>query len=177
MKCLSSQVKGSLVVEVYLSCERNCVTKRYLAVTCGATLQQYHYEPLMLHVMTRNRKTLESDDGADCRLQIDLTMTTPYTEDYNIKYATFPLVQSMLQNEVTRTNSLKEQGKNQINYPLSSDGWASSLFIIRGRALDWMVLPWLLVVGHAVLYTMLQELLFNTDASKRQTDTWEIFFR
>ena len=64
-----------------------------------------------------------------------------------------------------------------MNYPQSTDGWASSIFIIRGRALDWMIGPWLIVVGHAALYTALQELLFNTDASKRKTDTWELFFR
>jgi hypothetical protein len=104
-------------------------------------------------------------------------MTTLYTDENDIKYTSFPLVQSMVHYEVTRTNSLKEQGKHQINYPQSTDGWVSTLFIIRGRALDWMIVPWLLVVGHAVLYTTLQELLFNTDASKRQSDTWEIFFR
>ena len=104
-------------------------------------------------------------------------MTTHYIDDNDIKYDSFPLVQSMLRNEATRTKSLKEQGTHQMNYPQSTDGWASSIFIIRGRALDWMIGPWLIVVGHAALYTTLQELLFNTDASKRKTDTWELFFR
>lgn len=102
---------------------------------------------------------------------------TSCNDDNDVKYESFPLVQSMLRHEDIRTNSLKEQGKRQINYPLSSDGWAKSIFIIQGRALDWMIWPWLIVVGHATLYTILQELLFNTDASKRETDTWEIFFR
>ena len=102
---------------------------------------------------------------------------TSYNDDNDVKYESFPLVQSMLRHEETRSNSLKEQGKLQINYPLSSDGWSKSIFIIWGRALDWMIWPWIIVVGHATLYTILQELLFNTDASKRETDTWEIFFR
>jgi hypothetical protein len=104
-------------------------------------------------------------------------MASLYNDDNDIKYESFPLVQSMLRHEITRTNSLKEQGKHQINYPQSTDGWASSIFIIRGRALDWMIVPWLIVVGHATLYTVLQELLFNTDAINRKTDSWEIFFR
>ena len=104
-------------------------------------------------------------------------MTALYNNDNDLKYEFFPLVQSMLRHEVTRTNSLKEQGRHQINYPQSTDGWAASIFIIRGRALDWMIVPWLLVVGHATIYTVLQEVLFNTDSSKRETDTWEIFFR
>ena len=104
-------------------------------------------------------------------------MTTLYNDDIDTKYESFPLVQSMLRHEETRTNSLKEQGKYQINYPLSSDGWISSIFIVQGRALDWMIGPWLIVVGHAALYTTLQEILFNTESSKRETDTWEIFFR
>ena len=104
-------------------------------------------------------------------------MTTPYNDENDVRYESFPLVQSMLRHQETRTNSLKEQGKHQINYPLSSDGWVKSIFIIRGRALDWTVGPWLIVVGHATLYTILQEFLFNTDSSKRETDTWEIFFR
>jgi hypothetical protein len=102
--------------------------------------------------------------------------TVIYNDEFGVQYASYPLVQSMLRHEPTRTASLKEQGKDQINYPLSTDGWVSSIFIIRGRALDWMICPWLLVVGHATLYTVIHKLYFDSN-TRRETHTWEIFFR
>lgn len=62
-----------------------------------------------------------------------------------------------------------------MNYPQSSDGWVPSIFILEGRALDWMIFPWLLVVGHASVYTVIQEVFF-ADFS-RDNDSWELFFR
>jgi hypothetical protein len=102
--------------------------------------------------------------------------TLQYNDEVDTQYASYPLVQSMLRNEKIRTASLKEQGKNQIDYPQSSDGWISSIFILRGRALDWMICPWLLIVGHATLFTTIQQLYFDNNY-RRETDTWEIFFR
>jgi hypothetical protein len=102
-------------------------------------------------------------------------MSSILNEDDLQEYEAHPLVRSMLRNETTRTASLKEQGKNQMNYPQSSDGWVSSIFIIEGRALDWMIVPWLLVVGQAAVCTILQELFF--DDYSRDADSWEIFFR
>lgn len=97
-----------------------------------------------------------------------------YEDDFQ-EYEGYPLVRSMLRHETTRIASLKEQGKNQMNYPQSSDGWIPSIFIIEGRALDWMIFPWLLVVGHAILYTVIQQIFF--DEYSRDTESWEIFFR
>jgi hypothetical protein len=91
------------------------------------------------------------------------------------EYEAFPLVHSMLRNDASRTASLKEQGKNQMNCPQSGDGWAPSLFIIKGRALDWMIFPWLFIVGHATLYTVVQEIFF--DNYSRDTENWDFFFR
>lgn len=102
-------------------------------------------------------------------------MTSVQHEDNFQKYASYPLVHSMLRHEISRTASLKEEGKYQMNYPQSSDGWVRSIFIIEGRALDWMFLPWLLVVGQGILYTVIQEIYF--DDYSRDTDSWEIFFR
>ena len=90
-------------------------------------------------------------------------------------YDGYPLVQSLLEYDKIRTASLNDEGKNQINYPKSSDGWIPSVFMIRGRALDWMIIPWFIVVSHATIYTIIQELYF--DDRNRDTDTWEIFFR
>lgn len=102
-------------------------------------------------------------------------MPSFHNEDGFQEYEAYPLVRSMLLHEKTRTASLTNQGKNQINYPKSSDGWLPSLFIIEGRALDWMILPWLFVVGHATLYTVIQEICFGD--LNRDTNSWEIFFR
>jgi hypothetical protein len=102
-------------------------------------------------------------------------MTSLQYEHVFQKYEEYPLVQSMLRHETSRTASLKEQGKRQMTYPQSSDGWIPSIFNIEGRALDWMIFPWLLVVGHATVYTFLQEFLFPE--FNRDNDSWEIFFR
>lgn len=102
-------------------------------------------------------------------------MTSFQDESGFQKYEDFPLVHSMLQYETSRTASLKEQGKPQMTYPQSSDGWIPTIFIIEGRALDWMIFPWLLVVGHATAYTFLQEIFFPDHS--RDNDSWEIFFR
>jgi hypothetical protein len=88
-------------------------------------------------------------------------MTSIQNDDNDSIYEAHPFVQSMLRHESTRTKSLMEQGKNQMNYPQSSDGWLTSIFMIQGRALDWMIYPWLFVVGHATLYTVVQELFFR----------------
>jgi hypothetical protein len=81
----------------------------------------------------------------------------------------------MLSYQSKRTKSLEDEGKIQINYPLSTDGWLSTIFIVRGRALDWMIWPWTIVVAHATVYTIVQEIIF--DAGKRDMKPWEIFFR
>jgi hypothetical protein len=58
------------------------------------------------------------------------------------KYESHPLVQSMIRCEQTRNAEMEEEGKNQILYVKSNDGWIPSLFMIRGRALDWIWFPW-----------------------------------
>jgi hypothetical protein len=90
-------------------------------------------------------------------------------------YDGHPLVQSMLRHQTQRTKSLQDEGKCQINYPKSSDGWIPTIFIVRGRALDWMVLPWTVIVLHATVYTIVQEIVF--EATERDMESWEIFFR
>jgi hypothetical protein len=90
-------------------------------------------------------------------------------------YDGHPLVQSMLRYQNKRTKSLEDEGKIQINYPLSSDGWLSTIFIVRGRALDWMIWPWTVVVAHAVVYTIVEEIYFGP--GKRDMKPWEVFFR
>jgi putative membrane protein len=89
-------------------------------------------------------------------------------------YDDYPLLQSMLQNEEIRTDHLREEGRNQINYPKSNDGWVKSIFIIKGRALDLIIVPWLLCILHVVAYTIIQEVVL--DVEHVDSESWEIFF-
>ena len=97
-------------------------------------------------------------------------------DDDSTNYAGFPLVQSMLRGESTRTASLREEGRVQMQYPPSSAGFFTTLFMIRGRALDWMLWPWALVTLHAVVYTLVKELAFE-NSEQRENSAWEIFLR
>jgi hypothetical protein len=93
-------------------------------------------------------------------------------------YERHPLVQSMLRHERARTASLEEEGKLQINYPKSNEGWVSSIFIIQGRALDWSFWPWLFAVLHATVYTVVQQVAYaDHEAGSENVGSWEIFFR
>ena len=89
---------------------------------------------------------------------------------------TIPLAKSIIEHEATRTASLQEEGKQQMQYPKSNEGFFRTFFMIEGRALDWMFWPWLLVVLHAVVYTVLQE-TYNFTDSRRETESWELVFR
>jgi hypothetical protein len=103
-------------------------------------------------------------------------MTLPKNgEVEHCPYDGHPLVQSMLRYQSKRTKSLEDEGKIQMNYPLSSDGWLSTIFIVRGRALDWMIWPWTVVVAHAIVYTIVEEIYF--DPGERDMKPWEVFFR
>lgn len=89
-----------------------------------------------------------------------------------------PLLYSMLCFEARRTRQLHTEGAKQINYPSQHQGWFRSIFLMEGRAIDHVLLPWCLVVGHAVAYTVLthhgpSSSLFNKEASLR---SWENFF-
>lgn len=86
-----------------------------------------------------------------------------------------PLAQSMMEHEAERTACLREEGKKQMQYPMSNEGFFRTVFLLEGRALDWMFWPWLFVVLHATAYTVLQESYFTSE--KRDAESWEIIFR
>lgn len=81
--------------------------------------------------------------------------TTNKSSDDNY-YEGFPLVQAMMATEVSRTAALRKEGSKQIQYPKSNSGWIRSLFVLKGRALDRILLPWTIVtlnaVGWAIAY-------------------------
>lgn len=74
-------------------------------------------------------------------------------------YDGFPLVQSMIASEARRTSSLTKEGSKQIKYPKSDIGWIRSLFVVRGRALDKFIVPWIIVTLNAVAWAVVCETL------------------
>jgi putative membrane protein len=98
----------------------------------------------------------------------------PESVDDCVQYENYPFVQSIVKNEAIRTNSLKREGKAQIEYPRSSDGWIACLFVWKGRSLDLMIFPFTLSVLHAVLYQVIQDFVFHNPP--RNMESWEMFF-
>ena len=84
-------------------------------------------------------------------------------------YEGFPLVQSMLASEEIRTTTLNKEGSKQIRYPKSNSGWFRSLFVLEGRALDRILLPWLLVTLNAVAWAVAYDKLDFRDQDASQS--------
>lgn len=87
----------------------------------------------------------------------------------------FPLVCSMLEGETKRRSHFEREGRVQLHYPKSRDAWWKTLTVLRGRALDWVTGLWLLVVAHATLYTIVQEVLLKYRFSEQMT-SGDMFF-
>lgn len=86
----------------------------------------------------------------------------------------FALLQSLLQHQQIRTSQHRHEGRHQINFPKSNQGWFTTTFILRGRALDLVFLPWSISLIHVVVYTVVQEVVFNVDHGGMES--WEVFF-
>lgn len=76
-----------------------------------------------------------------------------------VKYAAFPLVRDMVTTENLRTAALEMDGRQQICYTKSNEGWGKTLFVFKGRALDQIMLPWALVTANAIVWTCVAELI------------------
>jgi ion channel-forming bestrophin family protein len=91
------------------------------------------------------------------------------------KYNDYPLVQSMLQHEKTRRTLLDKIGSKQRNATKSTDGWIKTMMEIEGRALDNILLPWMLCTANATIWSIVaQQSLAHVPQKK--TDSWEFFF-
>jgi ion channel-forming bestrophin family protein len=90
------------------------------------------------------------------------------------------LLNDLIRYERIRTAALQKEGAYQINYPNSTAGWIRTVFVWRGRALDRMILPFTIVVGHAILYVILShKKLFGVQLQllhEQQFSQWEIFY-
>jgi ion channel-forming bestrophin family protein len=85
----------------------------------------------------------------------------------------FSLLQSMKTHANIRNAFFNEEGRAQMNFPRSDQGWLVSLLILQGRALDWIVLPWCAVVIHCAIYIFFQEIVF--DVKRRDLNYWNAF--
>jgi hypothetical protein len=95
------------------------------------------------------------------------------------QYDDYALVKSMLLYESIRIDALRLDGKAQHEYPNSNEGWLVTLFMIRGRALERIAMPWITVSLHAVIYTTIQEVLYGGSITKNKANvlqSWEVFF-
>lgn len=109
----------------------------------------------------------------------DISNSNGITEETNIIstdgfqiYLDFPLVQSMLTHEKRRNKYFEKATKKQREYPRSTDGWIKTIFIIKGRALDRIMLPWAIVTLNAVLWSIV---LYFVDlpAFQENYDRWQ----
>jgi predicted membrane chloride channel (bestrophin family) len=103
------------------------------------------------------------------------SLSTPHCSDNgDLRYQNYPLLKSMIQNEGIRSAHLKLEGKLQIEYTKSTDGWWKTLRIFDGRALDNMIFPWTIATVHAILFTVIQEQWVKP--AKRDMTSLEVFF-
>ncbi|VEU33314.1 unnamed protein product [Pseudo-nitzschia multistriata] len=75
----------------------------------------------------------------------------------NNNYFDFPLVQSMVASESSRTRALCKEGSKQMSYPKSNTGWIRTLFVFEGRALGRILLPWSVVTSYAIVWAVVYE--------------------
>ncbi len=116
------------------------------------------------------RRKRRGKHGDDCSMSSS-TDDKDNMEKRISSYEGFPLVQSMLASEEKRTTALNKEGSKQIRYPKSNSGWFRSLFVLEGRALDRIFLPWLLVTLNAAAWAVAYDKLdFRDQAASYSYD-------
>ena len=74
------------------------------------------------------------------------------------RYNDYPLVQDLMRYEKSRDARFRCDGFDQFVYPKGNGSWLQTLCILRGRALDNISMPWLLVTIHSVVVVVIFEL-------------------
>jgi len=90
-------------------------------------------------------------------------------------YKDHPLLQSMIDGDKTRRAYLENNGKIQINYTKSNDGWFKTLAVWQGRALDRIIGPWLLLTLNAIIWTVVFEIHVQ-EWDQESNDGWASFY-
>jgi putative membrane protein len=92
-------------------------------------------------------------------------------------YVDYPFVKSMLLHRVLRDASFKGDAYTQFEYPKGNEGWMTTLFVLRGRALDQIIVPLTIASLHAVLITLLVELdVWEAKQIKNTVGDWTLFY-
>lgn len=91
------------------------------------------------------------------------------------RYKDYGMLQSMMAGEKTRRNTLEVDGKIQMTYTKSNDGWVPTLISWRGRALDRIYWPWGLLTLNAFAWTLFVELYLG-EYETQSNSGWESFF-
>mmetsp|Transcript_23005 Transcript_23005/g.47999 ORF Transcript_23005/g.47999 Transcript_23005/m.47999 type:complete len:431 (-) Transcript_23005:1280-2572(-) len=90
-------------------------------------------------------------------------------------YEDFPLLQSMIKYEELRSKFLDDEGKCQQRCPKSTSGWVRTLFIGKGRALDWIFFPWFFIVLHASIFAVVDH-FYALGFTNNSLDDWRTLF-
>lgn len=123
-----------------------------------------------------NQLKEDKQEGSSSSTEHDVETETT-SKSCDDSYDGFPLVQSMMATETRRRDALTKEGAKQIRYPKSNSGWFRSLFVVEGRALDRILLPWTIVtlnaVGWAIAYDKLgfrnqEEVLLSNETTIRR---------
>jgi putative membrane protein len=100
-----------------------------------------------------------SEEKEDASVSLDKSDSNKSIHDYD----DFPLVQSMMTSEARRTLALTREGAKQMEYPKSNVGWMKSLFVLEGRALDRIIIPWTIVTLNAVVWAIVYDTMTFRD--------------
>ena len=88
----------------------------------------------------------------------------------------FPLAYDLLKYQNVRDASFHCDGFDQFVYPQSNDGWLETLFVLRGRALHNVFIPWLFVSLHSVAIVLILELVPAFREMEDVVGDWATFY-
>jgi putative membrane protein len=108
--------------------------------------------------------------------QFDIEMPMEDSEEL-AKYVDYPFLQDLMRYEPVRNGCFKCGGFDQFEYPQGNGGWFQTLYIVRGRALHQICIPFILVTLHSVLVVCLLELGdFNVQDIENSVGDWSTFY-
>ena len=87
----------------------------------------------------------------------DRTSSKVLLENELSRYKDYPLLQDLMTYETIRTACFRGDGYDQFEYPKGNGSWCQTICLLRGRALDNIFLPWLLVTFHSVVVIVMFE--------------------
>ena len=88
---------------------------------------------------------------------MDMKRSEPLEKELS-RYIDFPLVQDLMRYENSRDACFQCDGFDQFVYPKGNGSWLETLCILRGRALDNILVPWVVVTLHSAAVVVIFEL-------------------